>query len=234
MSIFDSIIGESGEKFNLGDKSGGLLAALLELISDQSRGGFAGFLNRFRQAGLGDVADSWVDTSDNLTLSGEQVESALGTETVGAIAAQAGVPPETAKSALGVIIPSVVDRLTPNGVVPDESGLLTTIGGYLTGFGIPAAGGIAGMPDRVSGFAPDNFDARQPIVNAPGDRALYNRVDEAIEKSDDDSVLKWIVPLILLGLLVAVGWAFCRKSDVLPVGANINLNTAMTNTNSNK
>ena len=236
MSIFDSVISENGEKFNLGDKSGGLLAALLELISDQSRGGFAGFLNRFRQVGLGDVADSWVNTGSNTTLSGEQVESALGSETVSAIAAQASVPAETAKTALGVMIPSVVDRLTPDGIVPDESSLLTTIGGFLTGFGSPAASGIAGMPDRVSGFAPDNFDADRTAVGIAENRgAAFDRVDDAVAASDDNSALKWIIPLILLGLLIAVGWAFCRKSDAPAsvVNSNVNAYKIEPNTNSN-
>ena len=235
MSIFDSVISENGEKFNLGDKSGGLLAALLELISDQSRGGFAGFLNRFRQVGLGDVADSWVNTGSNTTLSGEQVESALGSETVSAIAAQASVPAETAKTALGVMIPSVVDRLTPDGIVPDESSLLTTIGGFLTGFGSPAASGIAGMPNRVSGYAPDNLETHRTSAMRADDRAMLNQVDNAIDENNDNSALKWIIPLILLGLLIAVGWAFCRKSDAPAAVVNTNLNnTVATNVNSNK
>ncbi len=68
MFMFDSIINESSQKFGLGDKAGNLLSSLLGLITDQSQGGFAGFLDRFRQAGLGDIADSWVGRGANTTL----------------------------------------------------------------------------------------------------------------------------------------------------------------------
>ncbi len=52
MTLFDSIIREAGERFSLGNKAGGLFAALLGLMTDHNQGGFTGFLARFRQAGL--------------------------------------------------------------------------------------------------------------------------------------------------------------------------------------
>jgi OmpA-OmpF porin, OOP family len=96
MSLFDSIISTAGEKFGLGDKAGTLLAALLALITDQNRGGFAGFLDRFNEVGLDDTASSWIGSGANSDLSDEQVESALGEETITDLAAQADVNPATA------------------------------------------------------------------------------------------------------------------------------------------
>lgn len=227
MSIFDSIIGENGKNFNLGDKSGNLLSALLGLITDQTQGGFAGFLNRFRQAGLGDVADSWVNTGDNLQLSGEQVESALGSETLDGIATQAGVENNTAKSALGAMIPSVVDRLTPDGVVPDESSLLSRIGCYLTGAGVLGTAGAArgGAFDRVN--AADEFIHDKTS-------ATFDRIDDPAVADSDGSPLKWLLPLILLAVLVAVGWAFCRKAEAPPLAnTNVNANANKTAANTN-
>ncbi|MGI8467202.1 MAG: OmpA family protein [Pyrinomonadaceae bacterium] len=218
MSIFDSIISENRERFGLENKAGNLLSALLGLITDRNQGGFAGFLNRFRQAGLGDVADSWISTGDNTHLSGEQVESALGENTVSRMASQAGIETGAAKSALGVMIPNVVDRLTPDGVVPDERSLLSRIGGYLSG-----SGAVAETVDRVDAAA-----------GSVGDRATaaFNRVDEATVGRSDNSILKWLLPLILLALLVAIGWAFCRKAEAPPpANTNVNVNKAVTNAN---
>ncbi len=124
--MFESIINAGREKFGLGDKAGGLLAALLGLIT---KNGFGGFLESFNKAGLGDAVSSWISTGANSSLSGEQVNSALGADTVNDIAFKAGVDRTTASNALGHIIPQVVDDLTPDGQIPDESSLLSRIGG---------------------------------------------------------------------------------------------------------
>ena len=92
MALFDSIIGSSIEKFGLSKESaGGLLAALVGLMADPKNGGFGGFLDKFRNAGLSSAVDSWITTGDNGPLSDTQVESALGAEAIGNFADQAGV-----------------------------------------------------------------------------------------------------------------------------------------------
>ena len=224
MSMFDSIINKSGEKFGLEDKAGSLLSSLLGLMTDQSQGGFSGFLDRFRQVGLGDVADSWVGTGANIQLSNEQVESALGTETTAVMARQAGVDVETTRSALGMMIPGVVDLLTPDGLVPTDDDLLSKIGGYLSGVGdatVSTTGVMASETiDRFGTAAAEEITDR-------------NTGDLVTEEFNDDSPLKWLVPLIILFLLVAGGWAFCRKSEEhAPPTTNTNASPVVTNTNS--
>lgn len=211
MSVFDSIISESGQRFGLGDRAASLLSSVLGLITDRNQGGLNGFLDRFRQAGLGSVADSWVRAGDNLPLSGEQVESALGTDTVNLMAERAGSDAEKTKSALGMIIPGVVDRLTPDGIVPTEDDLLTKTGGYLTGMPSTVQTGAAHDGARV-GEVFDRIgtaDTNREIAGFDSN-AVSRLEDETI--LDDSSPLKWIAPLILLALLVAGGWAFCGKA----------------------
>ena len=83
MSLFDSIIGETGEKFGLSStKSGKFLSVLLSVMTSPEHGGLGGFLQRFRSAGLGDSVDSWVRHGDNTPLSSEQIESSLGQEMI--------------------------------------------------------------------------------------------------------------------------------------------------------
>lgn len=207
MSMFDSIINESNEKSGLGDKSENLLSSLLSLITDQSQGGFAGFLGRFRRVGLGDEVDSWMSKGDNTTLSGEQVESALGTETTAEMARQTGLDVETTQTALGAMIPGVVDRLTPDGKIPTENDLLSRIGGYLSGVdgATISTTGVMESPmiDRFGSATAEEI--RQPH---PADL-----IGAEIEEFNDDSPLKWILPLIIVVLLIITGWAFCGKSE---------------------
>ncbi|HMS42756.1 MAG TPA: YidB family protein, partial [Pyrinomonadaceae bacterium] len=99
--MFDSIINEAKGKFGLGDKAGGLVAALLGLIANPASGGFGGFIDRFKDVGLGDAAQSWIETGDNTPLSDAEVESAFGDETLASVAAQTGISREKATSALG-------------------------------------------------------------------------------------------------------------------------------------
>jgi outer membrane protein OmpA-like peptidoglycan-associated protein/uncharacterized protein YidB (DUF937 family) len=175
MSLFDSIISSAGDKFGLGNKSGTLLSALLSLMTDQNRGGFAGFLDSFSKAGLGDLATSWISSGSNDDLTEDQVEAALGSETITEIANQADLNASTAKSALAYMIPNVVDQLTPDGVVPEEKDLLTKIGDFLSGIGGAVAGaalGAAGAVGAVASGAADKVgDAAGAAADVVGDAA---------------------------------------------------------------
>lgn len=148
MAIFDSLISEAAEKFGLGDKAGGLLAGLLSVVTNSESGGLTGLLSKFTGAGLGDVVSSWIGGGASQSITGDQITSVLGNETVNNIAANAGISPGTAAPALAFMLPQVVDKLTPDGVVPTS--LPDTIMGYIgnlggmVGKGITGAAGLAG------------------------------------------------------------------------------------------
>ncbi|MCU0838002.1 MAG: hypothetical protein MUE49_04675 [Rhodospirillales bacterium] len=58
MALFDSVIAEFGSRFGLGAKAGSLIAEVIRLMSREP-GGIAGFLNRFRSAGLRASPTPW-------------------------------------------------------------------------------------------------------------------------------------------------------------------------------
>lgn len=262
--MFDSIINQVQEKFNLGDKAGGLLSTLLAMMTDTTNGGFSGFLERFNEAGLGDVASSWVSTGANTPLSNEQTETVFGEETLEDISDEVGLDYDTTTSATAFMTPHIVDNLTPTGVVPSEGDLLSTIGGFLGGIGGAATGalGMAGATtsdtaERIETATSETIDAGERRIAenldmvdagavAVGDKvaadtvtvsdkvsgALHSVGDTIDDDGDGGSVLKWLIPLLLLGLVVVLGFWFCRKAPT-PAVTNANTNVNKVNTNAN-
>ena len=221
MPMFDSIVSEANGRFNLGGKANTLLSALLALITDRNRGGFAGFMERFNRAGLGATASSWISSDANTPISNEQLESALGSETLNTFADQAGTDYNTATSATAYMIPHVVDELTPEGNAPRDSDLLSTAGAYLTN----SNESVAEAFDRVGTAATDTESAMNRHAGASLRSVENDRYEE------DDSPLRWLLPLILLGLLLASGYLFCSKSPEPAVKPVTNANSSINATN---
>ena len=75
--MLESLIEQVAARFGIGaDKVRQLLPMLTALMFNQA-GGFSGFLDRFRQQGMGDIVQSWVGGGPNQPISPMQVESAL-------------------------------------------------------------------------------------------------------------------------------------------------------------
>jgi uncharacterized protein YidB (DUF937 family) len=122
MGLLDGVLGSLG-----GDAAGGIG----ELLNSQ--GGVAGLAEKFGQKGLGDLAASWIGTGANANISAEQIAAVLGSGPVADFAARLGISPEQASETLAGLLPEAVDRLTPNGQVPDMGGLLDQLPGGLGG-----------------------------------------------------------------------------------------------------
>ena len=227
--MFSSIIDGVNEKFDLGDKAGALISAILALMTDSASGGFAGFINRFRTAGLGDLADSWVSSGANTPVSYEQLESVLGEDTLRGISEQVGTDYETTVNASGYIIPHLVDDLTPNGEIPNESDLLSQVGGYLTGVGT-SSGGVG----TSSGIAGENIDRVDPAAELTDKSEVAGVPGIFSDKSngEENPLLAWLLPLLILAFLVIIGFWFCGgKSEPVAVPeTNVNTNTAVNGT----
>jgi outer membrane protein OmpA-like peptidoglycan-associated protein/uncharacterized protein YidB (DUF937 family) len=118
MGTLDAILTEAGTQFGLtNSKASSLLSSLLSLINE-TPGGLGSFLDRFRKAGLGDAVSSWFGSAAPRALSGSTLESAVGHDWIDKIASRAGVSASVASSALGFMIPNLVQRLAPGGVIP--------------------------------------------------------------------------------------------------------------------
>ncbi len=98
-------------------------AGVLEMIQNHP-GGIGGLVQSFHSNGLGGVVNSWIGSGENQSISPEQIQQVLGSGPVQALAAKLGVSPEQASSTLSQLLPTVMDKLTPNGQLPDHSNLL--------------------------------------------------------------------------------------------------------------
>jgi len=110
----------AGSLLGGGDAKSQLVQAAMNLIGNQSEGGLAGLVKSFGEKGLGDVVSSWVGTGQNLPISADQITQALGADKISEIAGKLGVSKEDAASSLAGALPDVVDKLTPEGKIPDN------------------------------------------------------------------------------------------------------------------
>lgn len=122
MGLLDSVVGALS-----GGQSGAdnpLLNVVMQLINNPQAGGLGGLIQSFEQGGLGDVVKSWVSTGQNLPISAEQISAVLGGGKVQEIASQLGMSTSNVSGALAELLPQVVDKLTPNGQLPQGGDLL--------------------------------------------------------------------------------------------------------------
>jgi uncharacterized protein YidB (DUF937 family) len=98
---------------------GGLLAggAAGSILS----GGLGDLLNQFQQKGLGDKADSWVSNEPNKQVSPGDLANALGADQIEALTSQSGLSRDDLLQGLSQFLPDVVNKLTPDGRLPDEN-----------------------------------------------------------------------------------------------------------------
>jgi len=120
MGLLDSVIGVlSGARSSAG--SGDTLSAVLRMLADDGDGvGVEGLRERFEDHGLSQVWASWVGRGDNLPISPDELQRVLGSETVEDISQQLGMSHRAAADRLSQMLPYVLDKLTPQGRVPEE------------------------------------------------------------------------------------------------------------------
>jgi uncharacterized protein YidB (DUF937 family) len=104
-----------------------LSSAVSEMLagqgSGQGAGGLSGLVERFRDAGFGDVVQSWIGTGDNAPIGADALHNVLGADRVNALADKTGLPVDQLLTQLSQHLPGIVDKLTPNGELP-EGGML--------------------------------------------------------------------------------------------------------------
>ena len=136
-SLLGSVLG-GGARSGTGGGAGGvggaggaaILGSLLQALMN-GRGGsggtgsggnpLGGLMDLLTRSGLAEQKDSWVGTGDNQSVTGAQIQQALPDETLKEVADEAGVTTDQAATEIAQSLPKVVDRLSPDGHLPDAS-----------------------------------------------------------------------------------------------------------------
>ncbi len=117
---------------------GALLGTLLGSEGSTARagGGLGTLLEQLQRAGFGDQARSWVGTGQNQPIPPDAFARIFGDGGLAEIARSAGLSPQDTARGLSQLMPEVVDRMTPNGEVPDDAALAANVGALARRLGL--------------------------------------------------------------------------------------------------
>ena len=104
----------------------GMLGPIQDLINQS--GGLQGLLSKLQSSGLGAQVNSWLGQGGNEPISADQLSDALGAENVDKAAASAGVSPSDLAGGLSQLLPSLVNKLSPDGQLPSLESLGSVLG----------------------------------------------------------------------------------------------------------
>jgi uncharacterized protein YidB (DUF937 family) len=104
---------------------GGLLGNLGGMLGGAGvggllNGGIGELLEKFKQNGQGETAESWVNNGPNKEVSPPQLKQAIGTDVLAALEQQTGLSQEEILARLSRELPAAVDKYTPGGRLPNE------------------------------------------------------------------------------------------------------------------
>lgn len=134
MGLFDQMMGGMlNSMLSQAGSSGGLGSLLSSMMNGPMAQAVPGFINsalaktpygslegvlaQLQQAGLSEEVASWISTGPNAPVSGAQIIGALGEGQVSQIAASLGLSAEALPDLLAQYLPTIIDRLSPNGVL---------------------------------------------------------------------------------------------------------------------
>lgn len=117
MGTLDTILHEAEAHFELdGAEAKSLLAGFLSIIHETPNG-LSVLLDDFRNAGYTDTVSSWLHDASPRPISSTGLEASLGRDRISRIASKAGLSFSTTSSAIAFMLPGLVQRLTPGGVI---------------------------------------------------------------------------------------------------------------------
>ena len=109
--------------------SGGsaVTSLVLNMLTNRGSGGLGGLVNQFTTAGLGEIIGSWISTGPNMAVSPEHMRMALGQQQVQQMAQTSGLSIDQLLAGLTQQMPALINNLTPQGQIPQQSALDQTL-----------------------------------------------------------------------------------------------------------
>jgi uncharacterized protein YidB (DUF937 family) len=109
MGIFDGLLG--------GIVGAGMVSVVNDIL--EKHGGVQGVVSEFEKNGLGTTVKSWVGTEPNQPISPDDVHKVLGPDLLQQLSEKSGLSVQDLAQRLSHVLPQAVDKLTPNGSVPN-------------------------------------------------------------------------------------------------------------------
>lgn len=103
------ILNGLGDAFTGGNAGGALTGGLGDLVE------------RFRQSGRGDKADSWIGTGENAPVDNADLEATLGEDILAELTEKTGLSRAELLDRLSKTLPDAVNQMTPTGHLPTGS-----------------------------------------------------------------------------------------------------------------
>jgi uncharacterized protein YidB (DUF937 family) len=121
VGLLDGVLGQVMGQMGGNQQTMKMVTTVLGMVG--GAGGVGALVEKFTAGGHGDAAASWVGTGDNQEISADHVRSALGDEEIQRVADEAGVSKDEAADGLAALLPTIIDKVTPDGLVPDAGAL---------------------------------------------------------------------------------------------------------------
>ncbi len=117
----DNLLGAAVSALSGGNNSQNTaIQMVLDLV--QKSGGLGSLINMLQQGGLAAALQSWISSGANQSVSGNELQSALGSDLISQIASKFGMDGQQAGDLLAQYLPNFVDSATPNGSAEDADG----------------------------------------------------------------------------------------------------------------
>lgn len=116
-------IGDFVKGMNTGEAGGGALDSVKKALGDgplasKITGGLGELMDKFKTAGQGEKAQSWVGSGPNAPIDESQLETALGPDLIDSLIKQTGLSRDDLLARLSKVLPDAVDKMTPEGRLP--------------------------------------------------------------------------------------------------------------------
>lgn len=131
--ILGGILGGGGGGGQGGGGKGAAMAGMAAVAAPMilkflQGGGLNKLLGNMQSKGMEDKAQSWVSKDVNKAITPQELEQVVPKEQIDQLAQQAGVPTQQAEEVLAQALPQVVDKVTPEGQVPQQAQLDAMLG----------------------------------------------------------------------------------------------------------
>ena len=130
MGLFDEVLAMAGSSASQQSQHSSAMDAILNYINSPQVGGVAGLQQMFQQRGLGSIVSSWIGSGQNLPISADQLQNVLHSGALQEAAQKAGMDPSQLTNMMSTLLPHLVDKLTPNGQLPEPGALQQLLKGF--------------------------------------------------------------------------------------------------------